>query len=184
MVRPERCSEPVDAYLALGSNLGDREAHLAGALAGLRATPGLQVTAVSSVYETEPVGPAPQGPYLNAAARVRTRLAPRALLRRLLEIEAGQGRVHRGVRNAARTLDVDLLLYGDRCVRQPDLTVPHPRLCERAFVLEPLCEIAGGVVHPVRRERIETLAARVRDPGAVRRRGQPPGSRQPWLVLP
>ncbi len=160
----------MDAYLALGSNLGDREAHLAAALAGLRATAGLAVTAVSSVYETDPVGPPPQGPYLNAAARVRTRLAPRALLARLLEIEAGRGRVRRGVRDAPRTLDLDLLLYGDRCVEGPELTVPHPRLCERAFVLEPLCEIAGGVLHPVRGERIETLAARVRDTGAVRRK--------------
>ncbi len=171
----------MDAYLALGSNLGDREAHLAAALAGLRATPGLAVTAVSSVYETDPVGPPPQGPYLNAAARVRTSLTPRALLARLLEIEAGRGRLRRGVRAAPRTLDLDLLLYGDRCVEAPELTVPHPRLCERAFVLEPLCDLAPQLRHPTLGTTIEELARRIRDrdPAAVRRYSgfalRPPG---------
>ncbi|HVP28785.1 MAG TPA: 2-amino-4-hydroxy-6-hydroxymethyldihydropteridine diphosphokinase [Myxococcota bacterium] len=158
----------VDAYVALGSNLGDRAARLAGALSALRATPGVDVVAVSRWYETTPVGPPPQGPYLNGAVRLRTRLSPRALLTRLLEIERASGRVRDGTKDAPRTLDLDLLLHGAARSDAPDLLVPHPRLHERGFVLEPLAEIAPDVVHPVRGETIAALAARVRDPAAVR----------------
>jgi 2-amino-4-hydroxy-6-hydroxymethyldihydropteridine diphosphokinase len=159
-----------EVYLALGSNLGSRESHLAAAIAALRRTEGVRVTAVSPVYETDPVGPPPQGPYLNAVARLRTLLAPRALLARLLEIEAEAGRSRGGERHAARTLDLDLLLYGARQIDEPGLEVPHPRLHQRAFVLEPLRDLAAQLVHPRLRERVESLAAQVRDPGAVRRR--------------
>jgi 2-amino-4-hydroxy-6-hydroxymethyldihydropteridine diphosphokinase len=99
----------VDAYVALGSNLGDREAHLAVAIEALRTRPGVRVTAVSRVYETAPVGPPHQGPYLNAVARLRTGLAPRELLATLLEIEAAEGRQREAGRYCARTLDLDLL---------------------------------------------------------------------------
>ena len=159
------------AYIALGSNLGDREAHLEAALAALRASAGVRVTAVSALYETEPVGPPPQGPYLNGAAELVTSLGPRVLLDRLLAIEAAAGRRRGAVRNAARPLDLDLLFFGGRRIEEPGLRVPHPRLHERAFVLEPLREIAARVVHPVLGETIEQLARCVRDPAAVHRRG-------------
>ena len=156
-------------YVALGSNLGDRDRQLAAALAALSATDGIEVVAVSPVYETDPVGPPPQGPYLNAAVRLRTALTPGALLDRLLEIEAAQGRSRGSTRDAPRTLDLDLLFYGDQTLAEPDLEVPHPRLAERPFVLEPLCDLAPDFVHPVSRVTVEKLARRVRDPVAVRR---------------
>ena len=158
--------------MALGSNLGDREAQLQRALDALRATEGVTVAAVSPIYETDPVGPPPQGPYLNGVARLATRLDPRALLERLLEIETVCGRTRGATRDAPRTLDLDLLLFGARRIDEPDLTVPHPSLHERAFVLEPLCDLAPAVVHPVSGESVEALARRVRDPAAVRRRGE------------
>jgi 2-amino-4-hydroxy-6-hydroxymethyldihydropteridine diphosphokinase len=158
-----------DAYVSIGSNLGDRDAHLALALRRLAALPETELVAVSPIFETDPVGPPPQGPFLNAAVRLRTRLAPRALLAGLLAIEQEARRV-RGERNAARTLDLDLLLHGDRVLDEPGLTLPHPRLAERPFVLEPLAALAPALVHPTLHEPIATLAARVRDPRAVRRR--------------
>jgi len=160
--------ESTPAWIALGSNLGDREQHLRAAVAGLQAEDGIEVVAVSRVYETDPIGPPPQRAYLNAVARVRTTLPPRELLGRLLAIERSRGRRRSGQRNAARTLDLDLLLYGDRRIEAEDLVVPHPRLHERAFVLEPLSEVAAGVAHPVLRESIGELARKRRDPAAVR----------------
>jgi 2-amino-4-hydroxy-6-hydroxymethyldihydropteridine diphosphokinase len=157
----------VDAYVALGSNLGDREAHLRAALAALRARPEIEVAAVSRVYQTAPVGPPPQGPYLNAVVRLRTRLAPRGLLDCLLEIEAARGRQREGGRWSARTLDLDLLFYGSLVLDEPGLRVPHPRLHERNFVLEPLCDVAPDLVHPRLGKTVEELARSVRDPAAV-----------------
>ncbi|MCZ6462762.1 MAG: 2-amino-4-hydroxy-6-hydroxymethyldihydropteridine diphosphokinase [Proteobacteria bacterium] len=157
----------VAAYVSLGSNLGHRSAHLTAAVTALRALPDVEIDAASRVYETDPVGPPPQERYLNAALRVRTSLPPRRLLRALLEIERARGRRRAG-RDGPRTLDLDLLLYGDRVIDEPGLRVPHPLLHERAFVLEPLCEIAGSVLHPVLGERVEDLARKMRDPQAVR----------------
>jgi 2-amino-4-hydroxy-6-hydroxymethyldihydropteridine diphosphokinase len=138
----------VSAYLALGSNLGERLATLQDAIDRLNDRPGIEVLRSSRVYETEPVGP-PQPPYLNAVIEVRTDLAPRALLEACLSVEAELGRV-RAERWGPRTLDVDVLTYDDRTVDEPDLKIPHPRMHERAFVLVPLRELepdpmlAGG----------------------------------------
>ena len=160
-------------YVAMGSNLGDRDAHLAAAVAALRATDGVEVVAVSPLYETDPVGPPPQGPYLNGAIEIATALTPDAVLERLLEIEVGRGRTRGPERNAPRTLDLDLLLYGDRKLAAPELEIPHPRLAERAFVLEPLRDLAPDLVHPTLGATIAELARRVRNPAAVRRRPEP-----------
>lgn len=168
------------AFVALGSNLGDREAHLRAAVAALDATPGLRVVAGSHVYETDPVGPGPQGPYLNAVIEVEAGLAPHALLERLLAVEAERGRVRGGVPDQARTLDLDLLLYGGRRVEEPGLRVPHPRLADRPFVLEPLAELAPERVPPGRGETLAELARRVRDPHAVRPYRGALGEERPW----
>ena len=131
------------AFVALGSNLGDRRRHLRRAVAGL---PG--VVAVSPVYETEPVGgPDDQPPYLNAVVELDTDLGPRDLLEVGRRLEAAAGRVRSG-RWGPRTLDVDVLLVGDLVVDEPDLQVPHPRLWDRAFVLVPLHDLAPDVAGP------------------------------------
>jgi 2-amino-4-hydroxy-6-hydroxymethyldihydropteridine diphosphokinase len=154
------------AYIALGANLGDRAANIARALELLRATPSVRVTAASRLWETAPLGP-PQPAYLNAAAALDTTLDALALLARLHEIERELGRTRGAERNLPRTLDLDLLLFGGLAIDAPELVVPHPRMHERAFVLEPLAEIAGDEVHPVLREAISALATRVRDPGTA-----------------
>jgi 2-amino-4-hydroxy-6-hydroxymethyldihydropteridine diphosphokinase len=156
-----------DAYVALGSNLGDRAARLAFALRSMRQLPGTLLMARSRIYETQPVGPPPQAPYLNAVVLLRTRLPPRELLQHLLGIEARVGRVRGRERNRPRSLDLDLLLYADLCLQESDLQLPHPRLAERPFVLEPLRELAPRLTPPSLPAAIEQLAARVRDPRAV-----------------
>jgi 2-amino-4-hydroxy-6-hydroxymethyldihydropteridine diphosphokinase len=133
------------AYLALGSNLGDRVAHLQQAVDGLAGTPGVEVVAVSRVYETTPVGGPPQGDYLNAVVALETALSPRELLAVAQRQEAAAGRV-RGERWGPRSLDVDVLIVGDAHVSEPDLVVPHPRLQERRFVLVPLADVAPELV--------------------------------------
>lgn len=129
-------------YVALGSNLGDRGAHLAFARARLAALPGTRVVAASRVEETAPLGPGPQGPYLNQMLRLETTLEPRDLLDRLLDIEAAAGRVRAaGARWAPRTLDLDIVRFGEREVRDPGLTIPHPELPRRAFWQRELAEL-------------------------------------------
>src|SRR5436309_1645093 len=163
---------PVTAYVALGSNLGDRRAYLDKALERLRATPGVTVTRVSSVYETAPVGgPAGQGDYLNAVAEVRTDQPAGEMLRLLLRIESDLGRL-RDIKDGPRTIDLDLLLHGDLVADEPELTVPHARLHERLFVLVPLAEIAPGVVHPARKR---TAAELLYDLQGLRPFGPAPG---------
>lgn len=135
---------PARAFLGLGSNLGDRRAHLRAAVAALEAAG--DVVAVSPVYQTEPVGgPEDQPPYLNVVVELRTTDAPRRLLERCAALEAAAGRV-RIVHWGPRTLDADVLVVGDRAVDEPDLQVPHPRLWERRFVLAPLRDLAPDLV--------------------------------------
>jgi 2-amino-4-hydroxy-6-hydroxymethyldihydropteridine diphosphokinase len=147
--------------IALGGNLGDRRGFLAFALERLR--PHLADLRVSSFIETAPVGVAPQPDFLNAAAAGRFDGAPRALLDILLAIEADAGRTrpHPG---AARTLDLDLILFGDVVLDEPGLIVPHPRFRERAFVLQPLAEIAPAMVDPVTGLTVSELLGRLDRP--------------------
>jgi 2-amino-4-hydroxy-6-hydroxymethyldihydropteridine diphosphokinase len=123
------------AYVGLGSNLGDREALIR------RAAEQIGAVRLSTIRETEPWGYTAQGPFLNAVAEVETSLEPRPLLVHLLDVERRLGRERVGPRWGPRTIDLDLLLYGDETIDEPDLTVPHPHLLERLFVLEPLAEL-------------------------------------------
>jgi len=128
-------------FIALGSNLGDRVQHIRDALRELAEAGDIRVLAVSSLHETDPVGGPPGQPrYLNAAAELATDLEPHVLLQRMQAIEQRHGR-ERTIRNGPRTLDLDLLLYRDRVLDEPDLCVPHPRMWQRDFVLKPLAEI-------------------------------------------
>lgn len=146
------------AYIALGSNLGDRYAHLLAAREQLCTTAGINCLAVSSLYESQPRGgPDGQGLYLNAVLEITTVLAPLVLLQLLQAIEQEQGRV-RSERWAARTLDLDLLLYDDLILHTEVLTLPHPRLHERAFVLLPCAEIAPALLYPVSGQTILQLS--------------------------
>ena len=138
------------AYVGLGANLGDRERTLREAVAALGAERGVEVLAVSTLRETEPVGVGEQPPFLNGAAALDTTLEAPELLERLLAIEQRFGRVRVPGEHGPRTLDLDLLLYGEEEIDEPGLAVPHPRLHERRFVLEPLVELDPGLVVPGR----------------------------------
>ncbi len=135
-------------FIGLGSNLGDREGYIRQAIAALEATPGIALIAQASLYDTEPVGLEDQPWFLNTVVEIRTALQPRALLQRLKAIENELGRKARE-RWGPREIDLDLLLYGERVICEPDLTVPHPELARRKFALAPLAELAPEVVHPV-----------------------------------
>ena len=137
------------ALVALGSNLGDRRTHITSALVALASLPLTRFVARSTIFETEPVGAPNQPRYYNAAARIETRLSARALLDALLEIERSLGRDRAGAeRWGPRIIDLDLLFYGDQRIDEPGLSVPHPHLHERGFVLQPLSEIAPEFRHP------------------------------------
>ena len=139
----------VTAYVGLGANLGDREATIRRAVELVAATAGIEVVAVSTLQETDPVGYADQPRFLNGAAALVTELGARALLDHLLAVERELGRVRgEGPRFGPRTIDLDLLLYGDEVVDEPGLVIPHPRLAERRFVLEPLHELDPGLTLP------------------------------------
>jgi 2-amino-4-hydroxy-6-hydroxymethyldihydropteridine diphosphokinase len=147
----------IRAYVGLGSNLGDREATLLRALELLAAEPRLAVVAVSVFRDTEPVGYVEQPRFLNGVAAVDTELSARELLDRLLGVERSLGRRRSGPRFGPRTVDLDLLLYGDATIEEPGLSVPHPRLDDRRFVLEPLAELDPSLTLPDGRKVLDLL---------------------------
>ncbi len=156
------------AYIGLGTNLGNRIANLKAALDDLESLG--ELIAVSSVYETEPVDVNDIQPkYLNMTVALETRLNPRGLLSELLEIERVNGRVRKR-QNEARTLDLDILLMGDLILTTDDLTLPHPRMHERAFVMVPLAEIAPETIHPILKRTASEIAANL-DTGGIERLG-------------
>ncbi len=162
----DRAAGDVPVAVSLGSNLGDRLAYLRQGVMGLTAL--LRDLRLSSVYETAPRHVTDQPPFLNACAVGRTRESPEALLRALQAIERSAGRVLGGERFGPRTLDLDLLLFGQRVVRAPGLRVPHPRLAERAFVLIPLAEVAPDWRHPELDRTVEELAREISGQGVER----------------
>jgi 2-amino-4-hydroxy-6-hydroxymethyldihydropteridine diphosphokinase len=152
----------IRAYVGLGANVGDREETIRRAVGLLDAEEGIELVAVSTLRETDPVGYADQPPFLNGAAAMDTELEPRRLLERLLAVERELGRVRaEGPRYGPRTIDLDLLLYGDLVLDEPGLTVPHPRLAERRFALEPLHELDPGLRLPDGRAVLDLLSSQL-----------------------
>lgn len=153
---------PEIAYLGLGSNLGDRRATIESAIRALKKVESVEVVITSRLIETDPVGPVRQAPFLNGTTKVRTTLSARALLDICLAIEKGHGRDRSEEQSwGPRTLDLDLLLYGEQVIDEPGLCVPHPRMHERGFVLVPLSEIAPLARHPVQDSSIQDLRKRL-----------------------
>ena len=153
----------VDVYLGLGSNLGDREANLHDALTQISGF--CELISISTFHETDPVGYLDQGRFLNAAAHVITDLWPAEFLDRLMCVEQALGRV-RNFPNGPRTIDIDILFWGREVIQRPGLTVPHPRLHQRLFVLAPLAEIAPELIHPVLGQPVRELLEQVHSPSA------------------
>ena len=166
------CSnDPVnqDVFIALGSNQGDRELNLLRGVAELGKLPGTNITALSSFYDTEPVGPVPQDNFLNAALRMATAIPSGELLAAMLNIETELFARVRLVPWGPRRLDLDLLFYGSEIHDRPDLILPHPRLHERRFVLQPLAEIAPEFVHPLLGQSIAQILAQLQSTEQVAR---------------
>lgn len=166
-VRYETLVAVATAYISLGSNLGDREQQLRRAIEVISGRLGT-VEKVSSFYDTAPVGIVDQPRFLNGALQLRTELPPEDLMQALLAIERELGRDRaKSVPKGPRTIDLDLLLYDDRVVNIPELTIPHPAMHERRFVLEPLAEIASDAIHPVFMRSVAHLLASMTDPVRV-----------------
>jgi len=158
-----------DAYIALGSNMGDRELNLLRSVAEIGRLPDGKVTGLSPFYETSPVGVTEQSSFYNAVLRLNTALSPHELLERLLRIEQEVFGRTRTTHWGPRRMDLDLLLHGDACIAEDGLLLPHPRMAERRFVLQPLCDIAPELVHPVLGKSIIKLLAALRSDETVTR---------------
>lgn len=157
-------------YIGFGSNIGDRLAHIQHAIRALSKTGGITLQKISAVYKTDPVGYEAQTEFLNGVAAIHTHLPPLSLLHILKDIEAAVGRQHR-IRWGPREIDLDILIYGDMCLRTEKLVIPHPEMHRRRFVLAPLAEVAPDVVHPVFQETIQTLLERLEDDKSVVKTG-------------
>jgi 2-amino-4-hydroxy-6-hydroxymethyldihydropteridine diphosphokinase len=158
---PDTPALPETVYIGLGANLDDPRRHVEQAAAALAGLPATGLEQLSWLYRTAPVGPADQPDYINAAARLVTRLSPRALLAALQQIERAHGRVRDGTRWGPRTLDLDILLFGTRHGAWPGLTLPHPEIHRRAFVLVPLAEVAPPRLDVPGQGRLDALLAAV-----------------------
>ena len=157
--------EGFDAFVSLGSNIGDKVMSCRMGIAGLAEDPHTVVTGRSRFYRTEPVDYKDQDWFVNGVVRIRTRLDPFALLALIGAIERRAGRDRTGVRFGPRTLDMDILFFDDRIIDTPELTIPHPRMHKRRFVLQPLCDIEPTIVHPVLLRHIRYLLDHLDDEG-------------------
>jgi len=144
-------------FIGIGSNEGNRLAHISQAIKALGAVDGVHVVQMATIIETNPVGGPPQGPYLNTVVELETALTPLELLNALKAIERRFGRAPSSVRWGPRPIDLDILLYDDQVLETPTLIIPHPRMHERQFVLEPLVQIAPDIVHPLLKQPISEL---------------------------
>lgn len=158
-----------EVFLGIGSNLGDREDNLRNAVVRIGKLAG-EVLAYSSVYETEPWGFQAGEDFLNMVLKLKTALNPKELLRCILSIELEMGRVRVANQYSSRIIDIDILLYEDLIVDDEELTIPHPRLHDRKFVMVPLCEIDAGFVHPVLKKSLADLLAVCKDDNKVRKK--------------
>jgi 2-amino-4-hydroxy-6-hydroxymethyldihydropteridine diphosphokinase len=157
-----------DIFIALGSNVGDRELNLLRAVAEIAKIPASKVTALSSFYDTEPVGMVAADNFLNAVLRLESSLSPDDLLSKLMRIESETFQRQRSSSVDPRRMDLDILFYGDATIdRPPSLVIPHPRLHKRRFVLEPLAEISPEFMHPLLQKRVSTLLAELKDSAKV-----------------
>lgn len=154
------------AYIGFGSNIGNRLAYIQDAINALSEVEEITLQNISSLYETEPVGEQPQAKFLNGVVAIKTSLSPQTLLHTLKQIETTVGRQHR-TRWGPREIDLDILIYGDLCLQTPKLTIPHPEMHLRRFVLVPLAEIAHDLVHPVFNETIQTVLERLKNDKSV-----------------